>query len=298
MVQTSASLHPLSPSGNINCNPLGDSFDVGAGAALGERRCPLRSGTAVIDRRYSWRLPDKLYKPPSFPSRLSALLRSEAVRAWFRLTGAMRRSKLFWVLTALLVGTVSVLPAQDDLGPLDDASSQRLESKSISDFESSPFAVVEKMLELAQVRPNERVYDLGSGDGRIVIMAAQKFAARPVGIELDPRRCRLSREKIQRLGLRHQVTIIEGDVLEQDLSDADVVTIYMPPSAIPKLRSHLERFLHHGMRIVTSINEVPGWKPTLSTIALGEDKKAYKLTLYVISRPGDWISFSKFGRAP
>jgi predicted RNA methylase len=170
--------------------------------------------------------------------------------------------------------------------------------KMLSTYEGTPLPVVEKMLELAQVRPGERVYDLGSGDGRVLIMAAQKFGAQGVGIELDSRLIRKSLEAIQKQGLSHQVQIIEGDMLEQDLSAADVVTIYLTPYGLGKLEAHLKKYLHHGMRIVVVVDELPGWKPTSLITVLGDNKRPYDLRLYVISRPGEWVSFSKFGHSP
>jgi protein-L-isoaspartate O-methyltransferase len=209
-----------------------------------------------------------------------------------------RRSKRLGFLTALLLAVAFRLPAQEDLGLLDRDTAERVSSKTLSAFEGTPLPVVEKMLELAQVRPGERVYDLGSGDGRVLIMAAQKFGARGVGIELDPRLIRKSLEAIQKLGLGHQVQIIEGDMREQDLSAADVVTIYLTPYGLGKLEPHLKKYLHHGMRIVVVVDEIPGWKPTSSITVQGDNKRSYDLNLYVISRPGDWVSFSKFGHTP
>ena len=209
-----------------------------------------------------------------------------------------RAAKLLALLTILILGTGLRPPAQENLGPLEGEMAELFNRKMLSTYEGMPLPVVEKMLELAQVRPGERVYDLGSGDGRILIMAAQKFGAYGVGIELDPRLVRRSLETIEKLGLGHQVRIIEGDILEQDLSAADVVTIYLTPYGLGKLEAHLKKYLHHGMRIVVVVDEIPGWKPTSSVTVLGADKRPYDLNLYVISRPGDWVSFSKFGRTP
>jgi len=87
-------------------------------------------------------------------------------------------------------------------------------------------------------------------------------------------------------------------MLEQDLRAADVVTIYLTPYGLSKLEPHLKKFLHHGMRIVVCMNQLPGWTPTSLITVLGADKRPYDLRLYVISRPGDWVSFSKFGHTP
>jgi predicted RNA methylase len=209
-----------------------------------------------------------------------------------------REIRLLSLLATVLLGLALPGPAQDDLRPLEGEEAERINPKMLSSYAGTPLPVVEKMLELAQLRPEETLYDLGSGDGRILVMAVQKFGARAVGIELDPRLCRLSRERIRKLDLGPQVQIIEGDVLEQDLSAADVVTIFLTPYGIQKLRPFLEKFLHPGMRIVTRFDEIPGWKPTTSATVLAEDKKPYKLHLYVISKPSDWVSFSKFGHTP
>ena len=146
------------------------------------------------------------------------------------------------------------------------------------------------------LRPGEVLYDLGSGDGRIVIMAAQKFGARAVGIELDPRRSRQSLERIDRLGLSEQVQIIPGDVLEQDLSPADVVTVYMTRYAMQKLQPRLDKFLRDGTRAVICVDQLPGKKPTQSVSVTAENNRTYELRLYVFSRQEGWTSFSKFGK--
>jgi len=158
--------------------------------------------------------------------------------------------------------------------------------------------VAEKMLEFARVGPDDVVYDLGSGDGRIVILAAQKYGARGVGIELDSKLAGQSQEEVKKLDLQGQVRVIEGDILDQDLSPATVVTIYMDPRAMSTLRPHLEKTLRHGTRVVICEGEMPGWKPAATTTAFDEDKKAFPLNLYVMSASGDWTSFSKFGRSP
>lgn len=207
------------------------------------------------------------------------------------------QGKFIWTLAVLGMGVSAPLLAQDRLQREDRDTGADNRSKLLSTFEATPLPVVEKMLELAQLRPNEVVYDLGSGDGRILIMAAQKFGARAVGIELDPRLYQESRVKVWNLGLRDRVQLVLGDVLEQDLSPADVVTIYMTPYAMWKLQPHLEKFLHQGMRIVTVVDEVPGWKPAARVTVEGGNGRSYKLTLYVVNKPGAWTSFSKFGRA-
>jgi len=200
------------------------------------------------------------------------------------------------LLAGLLLAAAGRAGAQTDadLGPLSPTDAERLSARSLSDWEGTPLPVVEKMLELAHLRPGEVLYDLGSGDGRILIMAAQKYGVRAVGIELDPRRSKQSLEKIDRLGLFEQVQIIQGDVLEQDLSPADVVTVYMTRYAMQKLQPRLDKFLRDGTRAVICVDELPGKKPTQSVSVTAENQRTYELRLYVFSRQEGWTSFSKF----
>ena len=179
---------------------------------------------------------------------LKATAGDESVARWPSFRSRLlvaREIQLLSLLAAVLLGLALPGPAQDDLGPLEGEEAERINPKMLSSYAGTPLPVVEKMLELAQLRPEETLYDLGSGDGRILITAAQRFGARAVGVELDPRLCRLALERIRKLDLGPQVQIIEGDVLEQDLSAADVVTIFLTPYGIQKLRPVLELSLIH-----------------------------------------------------
>ena len=126
----------------------------------------------------------------------------------------------------------------------------------------TPQLIVERMLSAGRVKPGEMVYDLGSGDGRIVIMAAQKFGARAVGVELMPDICRKARERVQLLGLTDRITIIEGSALRVDLSPADVVTMWFLTNSNERLRPNLEKHLKIGARVVSNEFPVRGWKPS------------------------------------
>jgi len=125
----------------------------------------------------------------------------------------------------------------------------------------SPQIVVDRMLELARVKPGETVYDLGSGDGRILITAAQKYRAKAVGIELSPELCKSTTAKIEKLGLQDLVKVRHDNMLRVDLSPADVVTIYLLTSSNLRLRPNLEKYLKPGARVVSNDFEVRGWKP-------------------------------------
>jgi cyclopropane fatty-acyl-phospholipid synthase-like methyltransferase len=114
----------------------------------------------------------------------------------------------------------------------------------------TPFAVVDAMLKLAQVTPNDVVYDLGCGDGRIVVMAAEKYGARGVGIDLDPRRIAEANANAKAAGVTDRAKFVVGDVFTADFSDATVVTLYLLPSVNEKLLPRIKA-LKPGTRIVT-----------------------------------------------
>lgn len=128
-------------------------------------------------------------------------------------------------------------------------------------FITTPADVVERMLSLAGTGPADTVIDLGSGDGRIVITAAQKFGARGLGIELDKRLVEASRENARRANVAERVSFIEGDVLVSDISSATVVTVYLLPSLIGRLQPRFVDELKPGTRIVSHAFSMAGWKP-------------------------------------
>src|SRR5580693_6824083 len=125
----------------------------------------------------------------------------------------------------------------------------------------TPQSVVERMLEAGHVKPGETVYDLGSGDGRIVITAAQKYGAKAVGVELRPDLCDKARERIKELGLEDKASIVQGSALRVNLSAADVVTMYFLSSSNERLRPNLEHWLKPGSRVVSNQFPIKGWKP-------------------------------------
>ena len=125
----------------------------------------------------------------------------------------------------------------------------------------TPYAVVEKMLELADVDENDVVYDLGSGDGRIPIMAAQEYGARGIGIEIDPERIQEARQNAQEEGVTDHVEFIQQDLFETDLSEATVVTLYLLPSLNVKLRPKLLKELEPGTPIVSHDFNMGDWEP-------------------------------------
>ncbi len=142
----------------------------------------------------------------------------------------------------------------------------------IAPWVRSPMAVVERMLELAKVKPGETVFDLGSGDGRVLIAAVNKFQAKGMGVELSQRLVKLSEDNIQKEGLEGKIQVIHGNMLEVDISKADVVTMYLVRDANDMLRPKLERSLKPGARVVSHDFEVRGWKPAYVDRAAGGGK--------------------------
>jgi SAM-dependent methyltransferase len=126
-------------------------------------------------------------------------------------------------------------------------------------WEPTPQEVVTEMLRLADVKKSDVVYDLGCGDGRIVIAAAKEFGARGVGIDIDPRRIKESRENARRAGVTGRVRFREEDLFEADIRKATVVTLFLWPSLNLKLRPRLLKELRPGTRIVSYVHDMGDW---------------------------------------
>ena len=131
----------------------------------------------------------------------------------------------------------------------------------IAPFVPSPSSVVEYMLKLADLKSGEVLFDMGSGDGRTVIMAAKTFGARGVGIELREDLAKKALSNIHENRLEEQVTIINDDMFNVNLASADVVYLYLTTSANEKIKPKLERDLKRGTRVVSHDYEIAGWHP-------------------------------------
>ena len=127
-------------------------------------------------------------------------------------------------------------------------------------FVPTPQEVVDKMLELAEVKEGDVVYDLGCGDGRIPVTAAKKYGVKAVGFDVDPQRIKESNENVEKNGVGKLVTIKQEDIFKQDLSKANVVTLYLLPSLNVKLMPQLRK-LKPGSRIVSHSFDMRGAKP-------------------------------------
>lgn len=128
-------------------------------------------------------------------------------------------------------------------------------------YMGTPAPVVRAMLELAKVGPSDVVYDLGSGDGRIVIAAARDFGAGAVGIDIDPKLVALSRENARHAGVEGKVQFMEADIFKADISDATVVTLYLYDTVNLRLRPKLLADLAPGTRVVSHEWKMGDWKP-------------------------------------
>ena len=161
-------------------------------------------------------------------------------------------------------------------------AAQSGDGEKLAPYYPTPETIVVKMLELGGLKAGEKVFDLGSGDGRIVIMAAQRFHADAVGVELDRDLVRVSLAKIQKLGLEKNAHVINGDLLKQNYSSADLVTVYLLPAAIDgKVQPLLDKQLKKGARVVAHDFEFRNWSPDkVESIPDDGEGRSHTLFLY------------------
>ena len=170
----------------------------------------------------------------------------------------LSRFSLLWPALVVAGFSLVAIDGASLLAPRD-AQSQDFESKKIVPFVPSPQEVVDKMIELAGVKKDDVVYDLGSGDGRIVITAAKK-GAKAVGFDIDPQLVKESRENIRKAGVEDRAEIRDQDILTVDLSPASVVTMYLLPDVNLKLKPNLLSQLKPGSRVVSHAFDMGDWK--------------------------------------
>ena len=163
----------------------------------------------------------------------------------------MLQIRVPFVLALLTFVSSSSVFAQSRLGQY---------SNKIAPYVVSPQAIVDRMLEIADLKPGETLYDLGSGDGRILVTAARRFRAKAIGIEISEALVKSTNEKIAAMGLQNLASVVHGDLLGVDLSRADVVTIYLMTNSNEMLRPNLEKYLKPGARVISHEYPVAGWK--------------------------------------
>jgi SAM-dependent methyltransferase len=146
----------------------------------------------------------------------------------------------------------------------------------------SPEHAVDKMLQMAHLKSGETLYDLGCGDGRILIAAAQRYKVKAVGIEISEHLARTATERVKKAGLQDEVKVVRGDFMHTDLSGADVVTLYLATTANESLRPNLERYLRPNTRVVSYDYPIPGWKPVDTSESEGRHGANHTIYLYQV----------------
>ena len=164
-----------------------------------------------------------------------------------------------WMLAGFLAA-LALAPSRFGFELSANAQDSNFDSKKIVPFVPSPQEVVDKMIELAGVKKGDVVYDMGSGDGRIVIAAAKK-GARAVGFEIDGDLVKESRENIRKAGVQNLAEIRQQDILTVNFSQASVVTMYLLPDVNLKLKPNLLKQLKPGSRVVSHSFDMGDWKP-------------------------------------
>jgi SAM-dependent methyltransferase len=167
------------------------------------------------------------------------------------------------MVTGLMAGSAT-------MSPLATVGGQRMQRTPDIHYVPTPNNVVDAMMTIADVGPKDLVYDLGSGDGRIVIAAARR-GARGVGIELDPALVAEASRNAKKAGVLDRVQFIEGDIFKADLSEASVVTLYLLSSINERLRPKLLRELKPGSRIVSHRFPMGDWVPEKTMTVTGKD---------------------------
>ena len=183
--------------------------------------------------------------------------------------GHVTRTAVF--LLPLSFSSLILLPGQQ---PKDDQ---------LAPYYPTPQTVVERMLQLGGLKAGEKMFDLGSGDGRIVIMAAQKYKADATGVELNDSLYRQSMDRIKTLGLAAAARVIHGDLLKQDYSSADLITVYLLPVGNDLVTPILEKQLKKGARIVAHDFEFTAWKP-VKIVDIDDDGEGRSHRLYLYQR--------------
>jgi cyclopropane fatty-acyl-phospholipid synthase-like methyltransferase len=145
-------------------------------------------------------------------------------------------------------------------------------------FVASPQHVVDLMLEMAKIKPGETVYDLGCGDGRILVPVVERYKAKAVGVEISPKLAEQASARVKKAGIADSARVIQGDVLDTDLSSADVAIIYLSTELNASLRPRMEKYLKPGARVVSHDYPVPGWRAT--RIERVDGKQMHSVYLY------------------
>jgi SAM-dependent methyltransferase len=170
---------------------------------------------------------------------------------------------------------------KDDLVELWPGSHGQSDAEDLAPYVVTPMPVVEKMLELAQVSDNDLLYDIGCGDGRIVITAAVMYGARGVGIDINPEKVKESKKNAKKAGVPKLVKFLLGDATKMDISEATVITLYLLPESNALLEPKLEQELQKGARVVSHNYSMPGWEDRELAFFEMEDEAGEEHSIYV-----------------
>ena len=192
------------------------------------------------------------------------------------------RLRLFGLLSVLTTVLAAVSPAQTLIAFGQQPAGLADYRNNLAPYVGSPEHAVDKMLEVAKLKPGETLYDLGCGDGRILIAAAAKYKVKAVGIEISDHLARTASEHVKKAGLQGQIKIIHGDFMKTDLSDANVVTLYLATAANDTLRPNLERYLKPLTRVVSYDYPIRGWKPIDTSETEGRSNAVHTIYLYQV----------------
>jgi SAM-dependent methyltransferase len=173
---------------------------------------------------------------------------------------------------------------ENNLVHLYEGSHGRSDVEDLAPYVATPREVVEKMLQMAQVDGNDVLYDLGCGDGRIVITAAKKYGARGVGVDIDPERIRESQREAHETGVETLVEFRLEDATKTDLSEATVLALYLLPESNALLRPKFEKQLKPGTYVVTHNYRIPGWEEKEIDAVSMEDLRGKNHTIFLYQR--------------
>lgn len=218
---------------------------------------------------------------PRMSARLSARLQTrESLRDKTRIlfNFAMMPTREDWALLPLPTPLYFLLKPIRILG----RRARLFSTKHVAVFMPTPYEMADQMLKMAEVGPTDTVYDLGCGDGRIVILAARLHGARGVGIDLDPDRVTEAQANARKAGVEHLVKFFRQDVMEVDLSPASVVSLFLSPHANLMLRPKLKHELSDNARIVSRSHDMGDWLPT-NTKLIACDGALSRIHLWRIS---------------
>ncbi len=182
---------------------------------------------------------------------------------------------------APLAAAGMLLPSSATLSAQPRAQVPLLDQRSVAPYVPMPWHVVDRIIEVAEVSEDDVVYDLGAGDGRILLRAAKNRGARGVGYEINPALVEEARSAISAAGVQDRVDVREGDFFEADLREATVVTLFLITSAHRQLRPKLLEELRPGTRVACYMWEIPGWNPS-KTVTVPVSGAAHPIYVYQV----------------